>query len=275
MKKMFVVLLCVLFSISLLCGFFVFGSGAKNAGGTAKPTQYEQMLEQSQDNPYRKVHVYAGEEGFATIDSKEELERAVACLYEYRNTYEFDDPRFWMTVQFDSGFGETVEYQKYAKQKNMGVTKQEFKKLKEDMYPYSYQYHEDIAKKGIESLEFLDYDEIEIYHYSPFVLFKLADITVEDILRMIEMEYVKNISFYFELTPVSTVNRNDTLTEIDAKNIVESGLYSGNNISVGIYESGGVCDTGHANLRDKNIFLKSGSTTITNHATEITSIVAL
>jgi len=225
-------------------------------------------------NIYNKIHVYLDKEGYINIDSKDELQEALLYLYEFRERFEFDDSRFWLTVQFRSEFGDTAQYRSYVESKSVRISNDKVDELKHLLYSYSYEYHNSLVKEGLEALSFIEYSEVKFYDYSPFMLLKMEHLNIDELLRMVEMEYIINISINFASKAVETASWNNTMREINAKEIVDEGLYTGRFVNVGIFEAGGICDVEHENLCDKTITLNNNAE-VSDHATEVTSIVAL
>jgi len=171
----------------------------------------------------------------------------------------------------------TEKYRNFASERENLNSTQDVLEFRQRLNNYSEEYHSNIIQKNIASLSVLDYTAIKEVKYSPFVtaIVDAKNLTVESLEALCESNCIENISVNYKPIADSNAAWNDTLEVMDAYDIVSTGQYTGSGVRIGIYEAGGVCDTSHSNLSDKNITIRNTNSPISSHATAVTSIVAL
>lgn len=180
-------------------------------------------------------------------------------------------------IEFSDDYTKTSEYVQKVSVFSKTKTKDQEAKARMELTSSVKDYHKERNKENEQLLSSLKYSQIEEIAYSPFVKLQMdiREINIHQIIALAENEKIASISFAFEDDTAPTVSWDTMLDEINATEIVSSGTYTGEGLKIGILESGGVCDSNSINLRDKNVIIRDSSVQIKNHATEVTSIIAL
>lgn len=215
---------------------------------------------------------------FAYIDDKAELESAIENMNGfYERTAKEDEP-VNVTVEFKSDFVNTDEYAAFQREKENIKTLEDVRDYKKRLAAFSKEYHRKENERNLEKLGILDFSNLKISDYCPFVEIDMnkKDIKTDDFLKLTKDNKISNISFSSKdsFKTVETASWSRTLKEIEAYQTVTFGPYTGNGVKVGVLEVGGICDVNHKNLKSSNIHINPNrSQAISSHATEVTSII--
>ena len=261
----------------------------------------------STKNPYEKIHVYTHDEDskdYSSIHNSEELSTAIQALSNIvfsnkkLDTEQTSDIR--ISVEFYSDFSRTNEYIKFKKQLHETTDRKVRHEIKLKFAEYSEEYHANLFEKNLILLDDLVYDSITPIAFTPFAVLELANnqLCLSDLYNLASEESVNNIILEENSDWIMTENQtiqntnadtNIRSSEVDSERIiswgqmleyigvdriVETGLYQGDDIWIGIQESG-ICDKTNPNLADKSIttFPYTGATTA--HATAVASVISL
>ncbi len=258
-------------------------------------------------SPYEKIHVYThpdDENDYSLIRNEEELSTAIQDLKSYTasltsaKVLQNEQSDIRITVEFESHFSETKEFISFQKRFDSAKSIEEVRQVRKELNCFSKEYHSAVIKSNLPLLNILSYNQIDEIGYSPFVVIEasIESVTSSNLLSLANNHTVMNISL--ESTPDLTeleiaegTNTTSVLTSTDygneraalwgemltcigAKSIVDTGVFKGEGIIIGVLDSQ-VCDVTNENLYDKDIINISGSTTTKEHATNVTSIIAL
>lgn len=237
------------------------------------------------ENVYNKIHFYFDESEHGTIDDIDELESAVlsvsaqdgVALLVNTDVNQDIENEITVTIEFASDFMETEQYIAFSNERETIDSPEELLDFRKRLNGFSKEYHEELILQNVDILSVLDYTEIESIGYSPFVVLKMDgnDLEVGSIITLCESEDIENISLGYEVVPEEEASWIDTMTGINAYDIVTNGTYTGDGIRIGVYESGGVCDITNTNLAGKNITIRDSSVATTPHATEVTALLSI
>ena len=239
----------------------------------------------SDDNIYNKLHFYIEEEEYTTIDDAEELTCAIDSMLEEDSkstTYEVAKEKtssreINITIEFESDFMQTERYLEISDKRKDVKSSEDVLHYREELNSYSKEYHSSLIEENLDLLEVLDYEEIREIGYSPFVKLKVetSKIKEESLQLLCEYKNIENISIEYEaIAEVEEASWIEALEGINAYDIVSDATYTGDGVRIGVFESGGVCDTSHTNLKGKNITIKDSNEKTTAHATNVVSILA-
>lgn len=236
-------------------------------------------------NPYNKLHFYFETLEHGTIDDSEELEDAVQCVMEHNSdgsTYssvvrESAVNEIDMIVEFKSDFMNTERYAELMEMRENAKTSEEVLQFRKALNSYSKEYHGQIVNSNLQLLSMLECIEIKTMEYSPFVIVAIDsdNLNTEVLEALCISENVAQISLRYEPEIVQAASKDDTLSGINAYDIVTNGTFTGEGIRIGIYEAAGVCDPSDENLADKNITIKDLNMGIDDHATEVASVLSI
>ena len=266
------------------------------------------VVSASERSPYEKIHVYThpdDENDYSLICNVEELSTAVQALKIYtasltpEKALQNEQSDIRITVEFESHFSETKEYISFQKRFDSAKSIEEVRQVRQELNSFSKEYHSAVIKSNLPLLNTLSYTQIDEIGYSPFVVIDapIETVTSADLLSLASNHTVTNISLESTLdltelefaedthTTTSVLTSTDygneraalwgeMLTCIGAKSIVDTGVFKGEGIIIGVLDRQ-VCDITNENLYDKDIINISGSTTTKEHATNVTSIIAL
>lgn len=248
----------------------------------------------SNSNNFNKIHFYYNYESdnydkslfsinkdsyvdYSFIDNKNELDDAIEDITLACSENKKNNGVVKITVEFTSNYLNTDEYIKFDEELSKVQTVEERKELRKRQNSFCKEYYHKENKRNASLLESLDYESLEMIDYAPFIALEIEKdkLDSEALANLTKNNTIKNISLALEEKPSDTESWNNTLKAIEAYSTVHSGLYTGQGIRIGILEVGGVCDTEHTNLENKNITVHESSQTISDHATAVTSIIAL
>ena len=252
-----------------------------NVSAVAEEYPIQEIEVTTVENPYNKLHFYFSNEEHAFIDSSSELQEAVNSIVQNTNVKTRSgaptDSEITVTVEFTSDFMSTPAYKDFAKERENIDSIEDLRDFRHRLNEYSKAYHDNLISKNLSSVDLLDYKECEVIGYSPFVTITMDvyDVSAESLHELCEMSNVKNISLSDEAYAEDEASWDQTLNAINAYDIVNDGTYTGEHIRIGVYELNGICDTTHANLIFKDITVRDYSVGISDHATNVTSILAI
>lgn len=252
-----------------------------NVSAVAEEYPIQEIEVTTVENPYNKLHFYFSNEEHAFIDSSSELQEAVNSIVQNTNVKTRSgaptDSEITVTVEFTSDFMSTPAYNDFAKERENIDSIEDLRDFRHRLNEYSKAYHDNLISKNLSSVDLLDYKECEVIEYSPFVTITMDvyDVSAESLHELCEMSNVKNISLSDEAYAEDEASWDQTLNAINAYDIVNDGTYTGEHIRIGVYELNGICDTTHANLIFKDITVRDYSVGISDHATNVTSILAI
>lgn len=237
----------------------------------------------SDDNLYTSVessskyHFYFDKEEYHNIDDNDTCIEAFLYMTELQRNAVLDDPLVKITFEFDDDFTDTKEYAERTAKYCASKTKEEENTARKELNMAVKTFHEERSKENMEMLSEMKAMDVNEIKYSPFIQTKMDidDIDIYKLIELTETGRVVSISFAFEEETETTASWDTVLEEIGAMDIVDTGTYQGEGIKIGVLESGGVCDTNHTYLKGKSITLENTSSQISDHATQVTSIIAL
>ncbi len=230
----------------------------------------------SVSNTLQKIHFYFDELENYVIDSEEELAGAAQKV-----NPEQDDPpgnsQIQITVQFVGAFAETQQYAEITKERGSLNTTEEVHAFRKRLNAASKEYHKKLFEENADALKVLEYDSVSHIAYTPFVVVYMdADkLTQEALAILAEDKRIANVCVAPLSEVVPSVSWDTMLEGVNAYDVVHSSEYTGEGINIGICEAGGVCDVSNPNLVNKNIALRATSSGTHNHATFVTSIIAI
>lgn len=275
----------IAFIISIALLIAMFPLNALNISAIDFENISSSELSLDRENKYNKIHFYIDEKEHTVIDDKSELTEAVNALTEKNSnirkngteTTESLDEKIQVTVEFESDFMETETYKAFSKEREQLKSSDEILEFRKRLTSYSEEYHNKLLDNNIDVLKNFDYQTIEKVKYSPFVVMdvKLSDIKKENLEILCDSEKIENISIDYAPTANTNGSWAQTLDGINAYDIVTDETYTGEGVRIGIYEWGGVCDTSHLNLVGKDVTIRDSSVNVSEHATLVTSVIAL
>lgn len=306
-KRLFAFLLTFCLLLPAWSGFSVLALDSATSEDISLPVTEEPI---SVDNTFNKIHFYFGSEENAFIDDMAELQSATASVQsDYAATAamsarsgEPSDENVYITVQFASDYLSDKTYLSLKSARDKAKTAEERDMAKTRQNAYSKSYHAAIVEDNLPLLADIPYTNANPIDYSSFVTLTVPamflDTTV--LAEIAENESILHVSLTNnfesksndiadELTSSTTdeydyddVSWEVILQRMNAYNIVENGIYTGRDIKIGVYESGGVCDVNHVNFtkgdtnpnNDTKIFIRDGDTVLDEHADTVASIFA-
>ena len=268
--------------IAIFLSFVIFACWFGNVGIVAAENVVTETVSFDDGNTYNKLHFYFSNDEHTIIDSYSELQEAVNSIIvpssnDIARSGAQTDSEIIVTVEFASNFVNTSEYIRFSNERENIDNVEELRDFRHRLKEYSKTYHNELITNNISSIDLLEYSECDAIEYSPFVSLKMDayDASVESLQELSKMPNVVNISLSDDTDAEDEASWNQTLDSINAYDVVSNGTYTGEGIRIGVYESGGVCDTTHTNLANKDITIRDTSVETTAHATNVTSILAL
>lgn len=288
-------LLSVALIISLLAMFpWVTPAVAEDAQQTVLPSDKVMPWENNSDNVYNKIHVYLGDEDYATIDSAEELEESIGyvkSLGDSAQTYSANarsaenDEKLQLTVQFASDFHNLPEVVELREERESLTTLDEVHEWRSRLNALSKEYHEQLVETNLSKVNQIEHSNYRHAKYSPFVILDVdaTSLITSELLAIAENCSVENVCVSEEIeyedegtTGVYSTTWYNTLKNINAySSVVSNPVYTGDGVRIGICEAGGICDTSHYYLEDIDIRPYGNNLPVTDHATFVTSMIAL
>ncbi len=237
-------------------------------------------------NNYNKIHFYFDNEEYITINDEQELLDATSIIKTNHsnhvsshntNSVSNEIDNIYVTVEFESNFMKTDKFLNFFEERQNLNSRQKILEFRKKLNTYSDEYHNELIQKNIATLSILDYTSIQQIKYTPFVTANIIPdgSTFYSLQSLCQCENINNISIHTQAISDSDVSWDDALDAVNAYNIVSVGKYTGSGVRVGVLESGGVCDTSHVNLSNSKITIRDSSSAISDHATAVTSIIAL
>lgn len=214
---------------------------------------------------------------YSFIDNRNELYDAVEDITFACSENKKNKDLVKITVEFASDYLSTDEYIKFNEEISNVHTLEERRNLRKIQNSFCKEYYYKENKQNASLLESLDYESLEMINYAPFIVLEIQKdkLDSEALANLSKNNTIKNISLALEEKPSDTESWNNTLKAIEAYSTVHSGLHTGQGIKIGVLEAKGICDTEHVNLADKNITIHGNYNNISDHATAVTSIIAL
>ncbi len=276
MKK--IIALCTAFTLLILACCVVPISSAQEVISDSE------TLQPTYTNKLNKIHFYFATENetdnsvatmstpekaaevpqFAYIDSKAELGKAINNMNSYCESAGKEDEPINVTVEFKSGFEDTEEYAAFQQEKQTIKTLEEVRDYRRRLAAFSKEFHRRENETNIKKLGFLDYENLEIIDYCPFVELEINknDISSADLLKLANDSKISNVSLSsnnIENIEDHEISWDRALKEIEAFDMVMVGGYSGSGIKIGILEKG-VCYPDNEYLSNKTIHFDPTST---------------
>lgn len=275
MKKRIISCVLALLVYISLCGIFTV-SISSNDNNTF--VESDEIIVDTENNEYEKVHFYFDKEEYYTIENFDELDQAVKYIVdefpvENDDFAEYDS--YQITISFFSDFTNTEEFKEFADERKSLSSIKEVREFRERLNGYSKQFHDDLIDKGIDLLANINYFDITHIDYSPYVVLKIFpnDLEICALIELVQDDFITSISISQELEPQQEATWNEALNAANASDIVNNSRYTGDSVRIGIYEFNGTCDADNPNLINKNIV--TFGNTIDDHATFVTSIAAI
>ncbi len=171
----------------------------------------------------------------------------------------------------------TEKYKEFLAERETLESYEEREDFRERLNAYSQSYHEALIEKNIANLSDLNYNSITYVGYSPFVVLNVSkdEVNAENLRSLCNASSVEHISLGYDAKPESEASWADCMNATSAYTIMNNQRYTGESIKIGIYEVDGICDLTNANLVGKDITLRYPNEEIDDHATAVTSILAL
>ena len=265
---------------------------------------FESVVQTATQNPYEKIHIYTHADDstdYSSIRNAEELSTAIQGLKSFVNTNNTQttvQSDIVMTVEFTSHITETNEYVLFRDQIQNAKSVTQMRESRKVFNEFSKKYHTDLINEQLPLLKNIEYFDIDIVGYSPFVILDVSptNLTDNQLTTLANNDSVTNISLETQLpvdntnfytnssvdSLVTSVNTTESdifswdemLDSIGAGDIVRQGTYQGEFIYIGVLESG-ICDVTNLNLIGKDITIIPSSAAISDHATNVTSIISL
>ena len=228
------------------------------------------------NNP-SKFHFYFDDEKYHNVNDKETCVEAFLYMKELYKRVVLNNELIQVYIEFGDDYTESSEYARKVEAHDHAKTKDEEIRTRNELTSSVRSYHKERNEENKKILSVLEYRQLDEIEYSPFVrlLMDVERIDIQKIIELAEDEKIKSISFAFEDKTAKTVAWDTMLDEINAADVISESVYTGEGVRIGILESGGICDIENKNLKDKDIIIRDASVEISDHATEVTSIVAL
>ena len=181
-----------------------------------------------------------------------------------------------VVVEFESDFMQTEQYLRFLDNREKCEDMDAVHRMREELNSFPKEYHTAIVEANAHILSELEYSDMEAIDYAPFAVLKMSvdNLDVEALETLSEAASVEHISVSLGMEVESEASWTETLEEINAYDIVSNSTYTGEGVRIGIYESGGVCDISHSNLVDKDITIRDLEVPLSNHATNVASILS-
>lgn len=287
-------LLSVALIISLLAMFSpTTPAVAEDAPQTVSPSDEVMPWENNSDNVYNKIHIYLGDEDYATIDSAEELEESIEyvnSLGSATQTYSANarsttnDEKLQLTVQFASDFHNLPEVVELREERKSLTTLDEVHEWRTRLNAVSKEYHEQLVESNLSKVNNIEYSDYRHAKYSPFVILDIeaTSLITSELLSIAESCSVENVCVNEEIkyesegtTGIYSTTWYNTLKNINAySSVVSNPVYTGDGVRIGVYEEA-ICDSEHYYLVNKDISPYDDNLPTHRHATFVTSIIAL
>lgn len=281
-------------AISLMLSLLLILMSVTTAYSVYLDSYDEKTIQSEYDNEMNKLHFYfpinvdSSESiqtfsyqnetmNFNYINDESELDLAIENMCEFCEKSTEADSLVQMTVEFYSDFVNSREYNKLLKERENIKTAEEKEAFRSKLNALSKKHHEKENAINIKKLSDIEYENISVSTYSPFISLTIDSINVEvdNLLALAKNDTVANVSLSYQEEANDSTTWNRTLKEIGAYNTVHKGTYTGKGIKIGILENG-ICDVTHTNLSSKTINVDPNCTgEITDHATRVTSIISL
>ncbi len=169
------------------------------------------------------------ESSFDCIDDLVELNDAVDNMHKYCDEYLEGNEKIQIVVEFNSAYEDTEEYLSFIEEGSKIKTIDDLRSFKKKVAQFSKEYHRQENKKNISKIETIDYKQIDVIDYAPFVIMKIddKDIEPEILLELADEETVLNVSLSSEEKVESEASWYRTLNAIDVQATVTTGGYTG------------------------------------------------
>ena len=252
-------------------------------------------------NHFQKLHFYFDEEEYATIDSLTELNEATEYIAQKaqatantRNittTAGTDELR--LTVCFASNIKETPQYKEFLAEQKTLDSIEEVRDFRHRLNSFSKAYHEELFAQNYSTLTSLEYSDLKMIDYSPFVVMKASATNLDSasLNALASNESVESIcvaeaetaEIATEYTAESAPNPSrdcstldEALESINATQTITIGTYTGSGIRIGVQDED-IANLEAYYLANVNVTIdpRFASLPRTNpHPTHVTSIIA-
>ena len=282
-KKILSILLFAIFVLSLVPSVAVAETVETNYGSQV-----------SSENVYEKFHFYTEEYQAESIESFSELNTAMTMLRETsasagaRAVGTAEEKPIYVTVEFKSEFSQTSEFQAFSQERFNLKTPEEVLDFRQRLNSFSKAFHRAEAEKNQQLLSDLGYKSIDHIDYSPFFQMEMdvTSVNIDEFVTVASSDDVMHVSFSEAASCFSDseelnnyVFQGETSWEsameaINASFYVDSGIYDGTSVRVGVFEANGVCDVSNVNLVGVDITLDPSFLSVSDHATMVVSVIA-
>lgn len=232
------------------------------------------VMTTSPNEIYNKIRIISEWDNDVHISSSENIEAKI-------NSLNKEDGNKQAIVKFDFDIRNDSKYQEISLKRNKNMTWDEIDEFRDELSSYSYLYHKNILTSYINEYNI---SNSKIINYSPYIVIEYDNnVTVSEILNIASIDSVENIEVMNSIEaltndeildePVEEVSYSTMLSQINGTSVVSSGSYTGDNVRIGIFESGGVANPSQFAGRD--LIYRTGvtnSSTYTNHANFVTSV---
>jgi len=172
----------------------------------------EPIQTEANDNIYNKIHFYFGEDAYQTIDTFDELTKAVnntakkvnetaAAMSRSGNVSEESfTNEICVTVEFASDYMQTKEFLAFSEERNHLDSIDEVHEFRSRLNAFSKSYHEKMAKENIKDLSAFSYTKVSPIAYSPFVTMTMPvdNVNVSSLKSVAENTNVLEISLSYQ-----------------------------------------------------------------------------
>ncbi len=205
----------------------------------------------SADNYLEKIIVYSDDESL-TFRNTVALRESIATLYEKsermitddNSPNSSDDTLVNVVIRFDYDYKETTEYAVFLDERNFLMTQFDVDDFRQRLAVKSRAYHEKMNAMYLSNIDFNA--EVEKIAYSPFIMLRSEneEIIYNDVISFAQDRNVESIVIQKQksiLDEQSTgirryLNDEERLEETGGTEIVANGLYTGDDVKIGICE---------------------------------------
>ena len=224
-----------------------------------------------------KIHFSAPAYGDVIIDSEDSLLFRLEELKGFVTYSSESNDELILSIEFNYSISDSIDYLNIISKKDRIESHEERLSFRKELNDFSKAYHQGKTAYYLEQLDPFTFNSQCIVNYSPFVVYSMdpENVSLELLEYLSSCEFIYTVFLSLEPVTVDSASWTKTLEIDGAYDIVSSGDYDGSFFRVGIYESGGVCDVNHTNLEDVDITIHDPTSDVTDHATAVTSVLAL
>lgn len=277
MKRLFVLFLAiVLMFFSTPFSISAYANLCDEANSTTTDAISDNIMQEEAEPAKLHFYIDSNERYYDVYDYKVCVE-AFEYMKQKHKELIFDSELIKITIKFNNDFTETEEFKANTATLKSARNCTEELSARKKLNCASKEYHNMFAEENFQLLREFGINGGRAIDYSPYIELRLPinDINIYQFINLAENERILDIAFSFLTSATAETSWNTVLDEIGASDIVDDGTYTGEGVRIGILEVDGVCNVNHKNLKGKNITIKNEADGVSDHATAVTSVIAL